>query len=814
MSRPFPQKGKTDVIFQDIKLFIEGVQVPFLSISVTSQIGSLPTANISVPPQIGMMDIARYYNPKVHIFFVDPVDGEEKVLFTGFIASVNYSKTSEGGGGVSISFSCLHTYTHLTQLLLDYAGWTSELLNPNATNEGAAKQPSMSSDYAISLAMTGIFRDGYLKGDSKEVTLDGILTDKKNNTAVTSPAVLPESLKDYATRFEGIPGILLNFWNQMKINAYWDIEENEMMNKLYIPLVEEGLQLFERMGGHYLIETLIENDRVDPCPGIPNPGANNKKRIVPPSLQTFLRAAVETDLAVKLTQQTLQFSGELADMIGVWGKFLSVFDYELLFLASPVEIPAPGSAGLVDLSTGEPVTLGMDVIVKPQLPFYYAPMCNVLYPNMIRSINIAQDEYNIPTRINIRNDELPGASNIGGTNFRSPPSIREAISTARGTETKEVGSTGASSSTTKTTRSALEANKPGTRTSVDIPASSTPVTDVPRGNLANTLAGSHGKLGKYEQGRGVKFEKSIMPRWLAYYASSAAAGVRSGDATPQSMEAAQANITKLSKGWEARYGTKNSNLNPWSQDSGLNSYQKLLMASADYSFGMAIGRSKAGNVECVFNPYIVPGYPMEILDDTPSHPSFHAYCTSVTHTFTGSSISTSVSFACAMSYTELANYYQPPIHPWLQVNLNLAEKQTIIGNKEAKSTADDFYYTSLGIRAASPDQLYNFETGGINPVKREGNSPLLTGVTGSVIDANGGETNQMLSTEGNLELVYRSIESRGKVEERKGVDFIDMTPSNYNPTVIKYTNEVLKDKDQLEPGESPFLDYDPFWNQE
>lgn len=818
MTRPLPQKGKTDVILQDTKLFIEGVQVPYISMSVTNQLGALPSAVITVPPQVGLMDIARYYNPKVHIFFVDPVDGQEKLLFYGFISGANYHKSAAGSGSTGISFSCMHAYAHLSQLLLDYAGWTNELLNPNALNEGAVKQPAMSSDFAIALAMTGIFKDESLKGSSVEVTPESVKNDRKNQTTKTSPAILPESLSDYSSRFEGVPGILLNFWNQMKLNAYWDTDENEMMVKFYIPLVEEGLQLFTRMGGHYSIETKIEEDRVDPCPGVPNPGANNKKRIVPPSLQTFLRSSLETDMGVKLAQQTLQFSGELADLISIWTRFLGVFDYELLFLTSPAEIQSPTEGGLLDPATGDYVTQALDVVVKPQLPFYFSPMCNVLYPGMIESVSISQDEYNIPTRINIRNDELPGVSNVGGTNFRAPASIREAIASFRGTETKSVATV--SQNTTlgdptdvKAARQQLAATKPGTREVVEAPVPSSTTGPVPAGSLATTLAGSHGKLGKYEQGRGVKFEKSIMPRWLAYYASSAASGSKGEDATPEAMAAAQANIAKLSKGWEARYGAENGKLNPWSQDSGLNSYQKLLIASADYSFGMAVARAKSGSVNCIFNPYIVPGYPMDILDDTPNHPSFHAYCTSVTHTFTASSISTSVGFACAMSYTELANYYQPPVHPWMQVALNLAEKQTIIGNEEAKTSADDFYLHTLGIRAASPDQLYNFETGGVKPVMRQGNSGLMVGVTGSVTDANGGETNQMLSAEGNLTLVYRGIESRKKVEERKGVSFIDMTPGNYNPTVIKYTNEILKEKDQMEPGESPFLVYTPFWNE-
>ena len=63
--------GKTGLIYQNIKLYIEGVQVPFESISISQGVGALPSASIVVPPQSGLMDIARFYQPKVHIFYED-----------------------------------------------------------------------------------------------------------------------------------------------------------------------------------------------------------------------------------------------------------------------------------------------------------------------------------------------------------------------------------------------------------------------------------------------------------------------------------------------------------------------------------------------------------------------------------------------------------------------------------------------------------------------------------------------------------------------------------------------------------------------
>ena len=121
-----------DSIFQEFKLYIEGIQVPFNNINISQAINALPSASISIPPIAGLMDIARFYQPKVHVFFsersivnkngTDQLVTEEKVLFTGHIAAAHYSKSKDGSGGMSISFECVHRYNLINECLIDYCG--------------------------------------------------------------------------------------------------------------------------------------------------------------------------------------------------------------------------------------------------------------------------------------------------------------------------------------------------------------------------------------------------------------------------------------------------------------------------------------------------------------------------------------------------------------------------------------------------------------------------------------------------------------------------------------------------------------------
>jgi hypothetical protein len=267
---------------------------------------------------------------------------------------------------------------------------------------------------------------------------------------------------------------------------------------------------------------------------------------------------------------------------------------------------------------------------------------------------------------------------------------------------------------------------------------------------------------------------------------------------------------------------ENDTLNPWSKESNLQSHERLLFAAVDYEYTKRAAGARTGTVDCIFNPYLVVGYPMDILDSTPNHPSFHAYCVSITHSFTASSIGTSASFVSAVTYTELANYYMMPVHPWLLDTLGLSETQTLINrqvaieegspettgaNNKAELIADKFYVNVFGVKSVAPSALYDFNTGEVIPQQRL-NSGLRPGYKQSISrPSSGAEQNPMLTATGNLSLVYRPIEPKTKIEERWGIKFIDMVSGNYNSYAIRYANGVLIDRDALEPGQSQWLKY-------
>lgn len=149
--------------------------------------------------------------------------------------------------------------------------------------------------------------------------------------------------------------------------------------------------------------------------------------------------------------------------------------------------------------------------------------------------------------------------------------------------------------------------------------------------------------------------------------------------------------------------------------------------------------------------------------------------------------------------------------------------QTLINNIRAVQVADQFYMSVFGVGAAYPQDVYNFTDGSVNSISRKAgiwsyagtgahfsttnsSSPQTTKTPQSA-PKNGGEANSNLTAVGSLALVARQIESKESISAKFGIKFIDMTPNNYNGTQQQYVNQILTNKDLLEPGASPFLDY-------
>jgi hypothetical protein len=750
-----------DQIYQEFKLYIEGVQVPFISISLNQAIGTLPQATIVIPPMVGLMDIARFYQPKVHIFFTERPNGSqtkaiEKVLFTGIIIGSTYSKSKEGNSGsVNISFTCAHKYSLITECLIDYCG----AIRDGGTDLGGSNASSgltdiANSSVAITSALAGWVDVGTSSpgplADYSDLNPTGPRLSDKTESRTD---VLPSNLAPFANRLKGMPGVFINYWNQLNRSSFNPDLKNYQggFRLMYKPLIEDGLGFFRRLTGHMFIENLINRDKVTGC------GHNGDKSIlVPPQNQIFLKSSIQANMTIGLLQTYLQNSNEVTNLYSMFQNFYRTIEYDILTLSSPAEVILdPNRIGIPGAATH-----AVDTIVKPELPFYFSPACNVLYPSMYTSISINYDELSMPTRLDILNYEDGGYTGANGTHFRTPASIRSAI---------------------------------GNKASSDNPT------------LSNTTGPSYGAIGKYEMGRGMRYETMSMPNWLSSLITSSkvTTAADSKDEQPALGSAQDQALEDLKAGWALRYpNPKDAGMNPWDKSSKIEPHQRILFATADYYYTKKFASTKAGNITCLFNPYIIPGYPMDVLDSSPNLPSFHGLCVAVSHNISASGLSTQVSMAAAMTYTELANYYIPFVNPYLQVSLGLAKNPTLVNTNSAETLnkANEFYKPTLGVTAVSPEMIFDFSIGRVKSVKMS---------SSGLVSSDNRELISHSFEDDLLTLCKRPIESKKDYADRFDLAFIDMVPENYVATGVKYQDPHLSNpqSNKFEIGQSQFLEY-------
>lgn len=819
---PTAEQNSTDVILQEVHLFVEGVELPYEGISITQGIGELPRCSIQVPPNPSLMEIIRGYQPKVHVFYEDKNTGGDRLLFWGHIVACNYAY-SQQNGGANISFECLHKNALVQQVTIEWSAGTGQALNGGSIVDPTMEQPSVqinnfSSEYSLSLALQGI--TGMQKDPSD------LIKPSNKDVIRADPSKLDARFAHIEKRMKGLPSTIMNMWNQIKLEVYANEKYNVIFSKMFVPLLEDGIRFFDRMSGHNFLEEQIDASRVPPCACEGRPEASKHEVLLPPAFRVGIISAVQTKLAIETLKGQLGFSGEMMDFYTMFGKFFMSIEYEMLTLASPAEVPVDPNTILdpdnLDAWNAEEKSV-VESIVKPQIPFYYAPICNVLLPNMFTSVQVNQMDGEIPTRITVIDTTASSIQSNPYTlsvSYRAPQSIRESIVIGR------MGLSG----TVRDQSNVL--------------------------TLRDTTGSSYNIPGKYELGRGIVHKKLAMPNWLAHYTKDQDGNraANNDQQFPDKDSAEGKNLINLQYAWTQRYGYKTvideatqkssqvrdpskDTLNPYSPKAGIMAYERLLFNGADYDYSKSVASSRSGTVDALFNPYIIPGYPMDIIDSNANHPSFHAMCSSVTHSITSRGISTNIGFLAAVSYAELSNYFSFPIHPWLQTALGMvnvdresgqseeqgispdqdydtnqspikAIQQTIINNPNALDAADKFYRGVLGVGAADPTLIYDFERGGAKPVARLNGTWIQGSMASDHSPRNGGEGNPNLTGVGNLKLVSRPIEGKKSIESKFGIKFIDLNPTNYSQESVMYQNPNLANKGLLEPGASLFLDYE------
>lgn len=955
--------GRTDVVYQEVQLYIEGVQIPFEAVSISSSYNELPEASITIPHFSGLQEICKGYFPKVHIFYKDltferfllnrgvtpnPKD-LQRVLFSGVLVGCQYGKNrSIQSDTAFISFRCMHKYYVLKEVILKFGGRGIESFLEG--EQGAtAKAVEMNSTHAMVLAISGVKKP--------EDSDTPVTRDKKGEGEVNH---LQEDLKAYYDRLKGIPGIGLALWNIFKRDSYRFEDYAKAMTEMYIPIVDSNLRFFKRMRGHGAIESSVESDRmnVDSSELVKKYSdyrTNDKevKILVPPAYKNFLGDAVAIDMAVLLAGKGIGYSGEMADFITILKTFLRSIRYDMEVLASPIQ------------SINRDME-SVDVLVKPLLPFYFAPVCNVLLPHMFSTVSLNDFSYATPTRAITQSSAYANGSGpkVRDLEYRSPHEVRVsttynnpngtknlAASRIQGGEypaphefgrgikvkplqieswvnylfsSKDASSSGGESNTGwsqddtnlysgkvnttygKKTASYEESNRqifpdispledvknekrvwkywdktkaiPYYYGNVDIkgfnmvagtagtapepfntnienfrrsmgvplfwnvvyfPSNNSYLAFPPhydyvgnswwrRRSMDAEMARVRGKYNDKEPGQIEKYWNASTGRPTPpkqqekkEEAKAAAAETKGSAAQIQSQEDAvgvPSNLKNLVEYWNKRYpGFEEMNPFESGTTTGIYPYEVSLFNLVDYDYSISLVENRVGQVSGPFNPFIVPGYPMDIIEASPERPSIHAFCTSVTHSITSSSISTDISFVSALTYDELRAYELPSILPWFVDKLGMLSKMSLIDQTpQAKEQANKYYIETLGCGFADPSILEDADTGGANSVLIASNGDFKENGSNIFMNSSSKMTvSQMMakmvdpnySWEGNMCLVRREIETMSDIEAFSGITFIGVQSRSSLSQTENFVISPLHREVKQRAGRSIFLDY-------
>lgn len=653
-------KGLTEgseLIYPDIQLFVEGVQIPFTSLTIIEERNNLPTMHAEVPASASFMKIARAYQPKVHLF----VDGE--LCFNGFIVSTGYGASAGDPPSATARFEAVHKFQHLAELSMNfcnnldsgnYADAVTNLTDGLWSPEGLAVE-----------AFTGLGIGGVAVSSA---------TPSGSINAVPGYAQTLVS-----TRWLGFPGTIVTLWNSLKKGVYslttlaTAKHYYQAMRDIYIPLLEQGLQFFMTLSGHQFLEQA--DTGVAKCDG--------SKTQVPSTLVGLINGADTSAQVLGKLKLMFSYNQEVTSFWVLINQLMNMGEYELQVFAKPA---LPGAySGPDATSQGLPV----ETAAHPHLPFYYPPQCNVVYPNQLMSFDLTFRDYEAPTQL-IGYVPLPTTKGDSMTMdyagyIRSPQSLRKAMSVAANNSSLAdliQKSFGAAS---------LYEYGQGVRPYIfEIPEWLWLLYNTLLPNKNNTsvkFSPSATQVGFSNQ----DYFNSMSAMWEKLYPNDNGTG--SG--------------TAMASGTDP--------LNPynavaWNGTVDQESWQSLgtLTALCDYEYASKYMDTRTATLTTTFSMNYAVSYPIMVVDPTPDGLPFLGLLEAASHTITPNHITTTLNVSKVYTLEELGRYYIPPLQPYLAYALGFTSQPTIVNNATALQNATLFYQSVLGVGAIAPEHVYDF----------------------------------------------------------------------------------------------------------
>lgn len=350
-------------------VYINGIEVPAVSVSVSYGIWQIPQADVTLVPDVSLRRLGAEDRVSVQIFYCDywqtPEKPEFRLLFDGEIVAWSYVNRQRSR---SINFTCIDYSQIFTQLFFFFMSSLDDI----ATGV---------SNGAIGVDINGVRTAGFSPLYPYSLFSQGLIGSDGTAAAplITRPidyiynVIL--GLTDVQVPNKGIPAS--NFF------APWVQRTNFNRRFVALPYLESSQN---------------------------------------PAIFPILRAA-QADYAISAVSQMLSDIGSSGSIWQMFETILKTLMMELVmlptapaYLSALPELDIKGPAP--DKTQGrDAITLG-NYFVKPNMHFGLPPACNVFFPSMIETFRYDENYVTQPTRMYFNDETL--LSLLGADKTTSP----------------------------------------------------------------------------------------------------------------------------------------------------------------------------------------------------------------------------------------------------------------------------------------------------------------------------------------------------------------------------------------------------------
>lgn len=728
---------------REFRLYIEGVQVPFIGGTVNSQFKELPTAAFQLPPHSTLSTIGKNYRPKVHLFYLDPITQEYILVYEGICVSVSESKyVDQSSGSRSLTIQCEHPFSLLRQILIRFGA--QNFLAPVETQVAVAQSHDISHEVALFQSLRSV--EDKRSEEESRFTKD----------------------KEEFRRLQGTPGVMKVYWERLNkrlkatdlkddVTKVKDGNESKVKSKLegdvapldelYKELVDNGLAVWDKLTGHPVLESSVNAIRVNHEKTSEAGGKGSPwDVIIPMKYQTFLGEQSETAVMVRILVEGLQsINPEVSSFYDFIMKYLELIDYSLTVLSTPTD-------------------KGIEYIMNPTIPAYYAPICNVLLPSLVESVDISSNFESIPSRVMNVAYPVPGAPRGGAQGaaqaktYVAPDSVRQARGGASGT-------------------------------------------------IKDTLHPKINAVGKYEKGTGIIPRITQVPPIYNNMGTGLQKSKKAGQKNYASGESEAGKAKAVAENyWKKLYDGPDS-YNPFSGSSGIDAWTRMMILWVDQQYDQEYAKARTGQAVGTFNPFAVVGYPMDVVDPSAAGESYHGLCVGIQHSFNAQGQArTSYSLASVTSLSEMHDYRPGAVPPSMALSLGFEDDPGIYANPKAYEKACEYYVDVLGVGAAEPALLQDRATGLMREFGRE--DGVWTTESNYLPKNDEGKYSKIGVHEKELAMIGRNTKTL------KDFDFISIddwaptkTTSRVDATGVGVTEMRSYTQQQSHSEASPYLDY-------